>query len=114
MNNLNKEYIAKKIEDQYIVPNGHSIMASWLYDGFDIEHLIGDHHSDTSSIKSTIYDNDGNVLDKVDGVNNLSFLFWLADELKLEYVTYFGRGSQARELFEVIKTWSESSDDESK
>ena len=70
MNNLNKEYIAKKIEDQYIVPNGHSIMASWLYDGFDIEHLIGDHHSDTSSIKSTIYDNDGNVLDKVDGVKN--------------------------------------------
>jgi len=103
-----KEHIKKAIDDGVIVGNGHAIIDPKHYATFDVSHLDGTHSSDFRAGKTTIYDDDGIPLESVKGVNNLSFLYDLVDSLDLEYLTYFGRGTQARELVEVLTKWSNS------
>ena len=103
-----KEQIRKAIDDGIIVGNGHAIIAPEHYKAFDVSHLDGTHKSDFSAGKTTIYDDDGIPMESVEGVNNLSFLYHLVDSLDLEYLTYFGRGTQARELVSVLEKWSNS------
>jgi len=106
-----KEQIKKAIDDGIIVGNGHAIIAPKHYSTFDVSHLDGTHESDFSTGKTTIYDDDGIPLESVEGVNNLSFLYHLVESLNLEYQQYFGRGSQARELVEVLTKWSNSEEE---
>ena len=101
-----KEQIKKAIDDGVIVGNGHAIIDPKHYATFDVSHLDGTHESDFRAGKTTIYDEDGIPLESVEGVNNLSFLYDLVDSLDLEYLTYFGRGTQARELVEVLDKWA--------
>ena len=103
-----KEQIKKAIDDRVIVGNGHAIIAPEHYATFDVSHLDSNHKSDFSAGKTTIYDDDGIPMESVDGVNNLSFLYHLVESLGLEYNSYFGRGTQARELVEVLTKWSNS------
>jgi len=103
-----KEQIKKAIDDRVIVGNGHAIIAPEHYATFDVNHLNGNHKSDFSAGKTTIYDDDGIPMESVDGVNNLSFLYHLVESLGLEYHSYFGRGTQARELVSVLEKWSNS------
>jgi hypothetical protein len=57
------------------------------------------YRSDTSNPKSTIYGDDGNVLEKVEGVYNLTFLRRLAEAVGASTDTgMLGRGSDARIL----------------
>ena len=106
-----KEQIRKGIDDGIIVGNGHAIIAPEHYATFDVSHLDGTHSSDFSTGKTTIYDDDGIPMESVEGVNNLSFLYHLVESLNLEYQQYFGRGSQARELVEVLDKWANSEDE---
>ena len=105
---ISKEDVANAFEEGRIVDDGHTIYAPFLYEGFEVDHLIGTHYSDRSSYKSTLTDNAGNVIDSVEGINNLAFLFWLADEVGIEFRTMHGRGSQAQEIVEQLKKWIES------
>ena len=101
-----KEDIRKAIDDGTIVGNGHAIIAPEHYAAFDVSHLEGTHESDFSTGKTTIYDDDVIPLESVEGINNLSFLYSLVLQLDLEYRSYFGRGTQARELVEVLDRWA--------
>ena len=105
-----KEHIKKAIDDGIIIGNGHAIIDPKHYATFDVSHLDGTHKSNFSDLsgKTTIYDDDGIPLKSVEGVNNLSFLYHLVESLNLEYQQYFGRGTQARELVEVLTKWSNS------
>ena len=104
-----KEHIKKAIDDGIVVGNGHAIIDPKHYATFDVSHLDGSHQSDFSGSKSTIYSG-GVAVESVDGVCNLDFLYSLVNSLDLEYNTFFGRGTQARELVEVLTKWSNSND----
>ena len=65
-------------------------------------------YKESMKYQTTIYDDDGIPMESVDGVNNLSFLYHLVESLGLEYHSYFGRGTQARELVSVLEKWSNS------
>ena len=110
MMSYTKEHIKKAIDDGIIVGNGHAIIDPKHYATFDVSHLDGRHKSDFSTGKSTIY-TDGVAVKSVDGVCNLDFLYSLVNSLGLEYLTYFGRGTQARELVEVLTKWSNSEEE---
>ena len=110
--NYTKEQVKKAIDDGIIVGNGHAIIAPEHYEPFDVSHLDGTHESYFSTGKTTIYDDDGIPLESVEGVNNLSFLYSLVLQLDLEYQSYFGRGTQARELVEVLTKWANSEEEE--
>ena len=105
-----KEHIKKAIDDGIIIGNGHVIIDPNHYATFDVSHLDGRHKSDFSTGKSTIY-TDGVAVESVDGVCNLDFLYSLVESLNLEYQQYFGRGTQARELVEVLTKWSNSEEE---
>lgn len=105
-----KEQIKKAIDDGIIVGNGHAIIAPEHYATFNVSHLDGEHKSDFSAGKSTIF-TDGVAVESVDGVCNLDFLYSLVESLNLEYQQYFGRGTQARELVQVLTKWSNSEEE---
>lgn len=59
--------------------------------------------SDFSDHKSTIFDNKtGKPVESMEGVYGLDMLFDIVNQLKLNYLDRFGRGSQAREWQRVI------------
>lgn len=97
----------------FIDGDGHCI-----YDGevlrsngfpeFIVSETEVEHKSDTSSMKSTIFDKDGMIIETLKGVAALSLHYAVARALLLEPgVDYrddlLGRGYQARELAEAIK-----------
>jgi len=106
-----KEEIKKAIDDGIIVSNGHAIIDPAHYAPFDVSHLIKEHKSNFSSSKQTIY-TDGVAVESVVGVNNLDFLYSLVLQLNLDYVSYFGRGTQAVEMVEVLSRWAHSKEEE--
>jgi hypothetical protein len=93
-----------------VIGDGHTIYNPTFYAPYFTEEelreagLIRRYSSDTSSHKSTIFDpENGEVVDYVDGVYNLTFLTWLAAELGVkEYRECFGRGSQAQVIVSAI------------
>ena len=105
-----KEQIKKAIDDRIIVGNGHAILDPDHYATFDVSHLDGEHKSDFNAGKTTIY-TDGVAVNAVEGVYNLDFLYHLVESLGLEHQSYFGRGTQARELVEVLTKWSNSEEE---
>lgn len=91
-----------------VIGDGHTIFGPNFYAPYFTEEelreagLIRRYSSDTSNAKSTIF-RDGEVVDYVDGVYNLTFLTWLAAELGVtEYRECFGRGSQAQVIVSAI------------
>jgi len=97
----------------FIDGDGHCI-----YDGevlrsngfpeFIVSETEVEHKSDTSSMKSTIFDSDGMIIETLKGVAALSLHYAVARALLLEPgVDYrddlLGRGYQARELARAIK-----------
>lgn len=97
----------------FIDGDGHSIYEAEVLEkaGFPnilLEPITYVHKSDTRSIKSTIFDKDGNVIPELKGVAALELHYAVANALLLvagaDYNdTLLGRGFQARELAEAIK-----------
>jgi len=59
--------------------------------------------SDTSDPRSTIFDNDGNVMAKLRGVYGLRFLSRIARSFNIDSPGCLGRGFQARALTKAIR-----------
>lgn len=84
--------------------DGHSIMLPSFYVDLGwpeefIASLVTVYKSDTSSIKSTIFDHDGNILESLEGIDSLSFhreIAWMFDCDADARIS--GRGSQARDI----------------
>lgn len=105
-----KEKAQQALLDGKLVGDGHSIFRPSFYEPhFSLDELkdaglIQRYESDTSNPKSTIFDSEGNVMEYLYGVYNLSFLYWLARQLNVtEYRECFGRGSQAQALVDAIQ-----------
>jgi len=93
-----------------IVGDGHTIFSPKYYSPHFSEdelrgaNLIQTLESDYSNPKSTIFDAEGNPVDKIEGVYNLSFLYWLCGALGIDSDNdFFGRGSQAQELVRRLR-----------
>lgn len=93
-----------------IIGDGHTLFAPEYYaPHFTYEELVNarllrKHKSDFSSWKGTITSPDGVMVEELEAVYNLDFLYWLASEVGVtEYVRANGRGSQAQELVGYIK-----------
>ena len=107
---ITKELVRTALKDDTIWGDGHSILSPEGYHPhFDVSHLEETIKSDFSSGKSTIYVN-GRPVKEIKGVNNLTFLYWLANEIGLsseDYGSYNGRGTQARSIVGAIARWAE-------
>ena len=97
------------IADGKIIGDGHTIFNPSFYaphfseDELRKAKLIHTYKSDTSSHKSTIFSKDGKPMEKLEGVYNLVFLYWLCGALGIDSNNdYNGRGSQAQELVRRI------------
>jgi len=58
--------------------------------------------SDKSHYKSSLYDNDGRSVDFIEGIYGATLLYFIADNLNLEYESKMGRGSQAFAIRDAI------------
>ena len=98
------------LADGKVVGDGHTIFLPEFYaphfseDELRKARLIRTLESDFSNPKSTIFDRDGNPVEKMEGVYNLSFLYWLCGALGIDSNNdYNGSGSQASELVRRIR-----------
>jgi len=98
------------LADGKVIGDGHTIFLPEFYaphfteDELRKARLIQTLESDYSNPKSTIFDANGNPVDKMEGVYNLSFLYWLCGALGIDSNNdYNGRGSQASELVRRIR-----------
>jgi len=98
------------LNEGIIVGDGHTIFYPEYYaphfseDELRGARLIRTLESDYSNPKSTIFDANGKPVDKIEGVYNLSFLYWLCGALGIDSNNdYNGRGSQASELVRRLR-----------
>ena len=106
---ITKQLVRDALEDEIIFGSGHDIMLEDFYDKyFDVSHLVQTFKSDFSDHKSTIFVN-GEAVEELKGIYNLSFLHWLATEIGLtsdDYGSYTGRGFQAQAMERAIRGWA--------
>lgn len=107
MNNFNIK-VKNALDAGIIIGDGHSLYAPEFYEPFFTAdelfeaRLIQTHKSDGSH-KGSIYDDNGAIIDEVQGVYNLNFLYWVSGQLGIEETPRAnGRGSQAQELVRFI------------
>ncbi len=107
---FSKETIKNAIENGIIYPDGHSIINPEHYEGFDVTEITEVHHSDFSSPTTTIWGHDGEPKESMEGVYNLTFLYWVANQTEMEaegsLMPYGGRGSNARHIVKQLVEWS--------
>jgi hypothetical protein len=48
------------------------------------------------------------MLESLEGVYNLSFLYWVARRAGVEWTTAFGRGTEARHIVSALREWVEA------
>lgn len=90
--------------------DGHTIWKASVLEDFPqdiISRFVRAHKSNKKDYKSSIFDNEGKLMDSVEGVYGLSLLTAIAGDLGLNYEGKIGRGFQAREITESIKNWLE-------
>lgn len=106
---ITKQLVRDALEDEIIFNSGHDIMSDTFYDKFfDVSHLVKTFKSDFSDHKSTLFVN-GEPVEELKGIYNLSFLYWLAGEIGLtsdDYGSYGGRGFQAQAIERSIRGWA--------
>ena len=91
-----------------IIGDGQTLFAPEFCEPYftatELAHLIRKHKSDGESWKSTIFDENGEVIPELEAIYNLDFLYWLASKLGVtERTTAMGRGSQAQQLTGFIR-----------
>ena len=102
-----KEKIKDAIENGIIYGGGHGIIHPDHYEGFDVTEITTVHYSDFSSPTTTIWGHDGEPKESMEGVYNLTFLYWVAQKAGVEAETpYGGRGSNARHIVKKLVEWS--------
>ena len=106
---ITKELVRDALKDEIIFGSGHDIMVEDFYDKyFDVSHLVQTFKSDFSSLKSTLFV-DGEPVEELKGIYNLSFLYWLAQQIGLtsdDFGSYGGRGFQAQAIERAIRGWA--------
>lgn len=100
--------VQEALKDNIIIGDGHTLFAPEFYaphfTAEELAHLIHKHQSDGASWKSTIFDENGNVIPELEAIYNLDFLYWLAGQLGVtKNTTAMGRGSQAQQLVGFIR-----------
>jgi hypothetical protein len=88
--------------------DGHTIWKPSVLKEFSEElqsRFIKVQKSNKKDYKSTIFDNNGNVVDECEGIYGLSLLGTICNDLGLEYDSKIGRGFQARCYTESIENW---------
>jgi len=107
MSEVTKEMVRHGFEAGVINGDGHTIFDPKFYEnaGFDVSHLVSTFESDLSSGKSTIF-RDGVVQNSVTGVYSLMFHEWLGRAAGVEWMTAFGRGTQARRIAQALREWA--------
>ena len=108
----NTEFINRvkdALANNKIFSDGHTIFKVEFYapDFTEAElteaRLVQTYESNLSSHKSTIYDNEGQVLRSLTGVYNLDFLYWVAHKVGVtKHSDKGGRGSIASDLVRFI------------
>jgi len=88
--------------------DGHTIWKPTVLKSFPRaikERFIKVQKSNKKDYKSTIFDNNGNVVEECEGIYGLSLLGTICNDLGLEYESKLGRGFQARCYTESIQNW---------
>jgi hypothetical protein len=101
-----KPLIEKLLET--IGNDGHTIWKSSVLKDFSegiTSRFIKVQKSNKKDYKSTIFDNNGNVIEEIEGIYGLSLLGTICNDLGLEYDSKIGRGFQARCYTESIEKW---------
>ena len=109
---ITKDLVQEALKDETIFGDGHSLMSPEAYlPHFDVSHLEETFESDFSSHKSTLFVN-GQPVEQLKAVYNLTFLYWLANEIKVDHDAgqYGGRGFQARAIVRAIWDWANGED----
>ena len=106
---LIKEKAREALDAGVIIGDGHTLFAPEYYAPYftasDLAKakLITKHKSDGSP-KGTIFASDGSIVEELQAVYNLDFLYWLANKVGVtKSVQANGRGSQASELVGYIR-----------
>jgi hypothetical protein len=87
--------------------DGHSIYKPDLLKDFPEplqKRFVHTMESDTSHWKSTLYDHDGNVIDKIEAIHGLDVQEAIASDLGLEIGSFTGRGFRAQAAAQAIRT----------
>lgn len=111
---MNTKTFEQKVKDaidgEIIIGDGHTLFGADFYaPHFTASELadaglLRNHASNQESWKSTIFSDNGEVIDELFAVYNLEFLYWIANQIGVtESVRSMGRGSQARELVGYIR-----------
>lgn len=101
--------VKEALEARVIIADGHTLFSPEFYSPhFSAEELreaglIQVHESDGTA-KGSIFDNEGNLVEKLEAVYNLSFLYWVTAKMGItKYPRSSGRGFQAQELVDFIR-----------
>ncbi len=102
-----KDRVRQALEADVIIGDGHTLFAPEYYTGYftldEIGHLITKHKSDGTG-KGSIFAPNGSVIDELEAIYNLDFLYWVARHMGITTrVWREGRGSQAQELVGYIR-----------
>lgn len=101
-----KPQIEKLLET--IGNDGHTIWKASVLEEFSQElqsRFIKVQKSNKKDYKSTIFDNNGKVIEECEGIYGLSLLGTICNDLGLDYDSKIGRGFQARCYTESIEKW---------
>lgn len=88
--------------------DGHTVWKPSILKGFSEgiqSRFIKTIKSNKKDYKSTIFDNNGQVVDECEGIYGLSLLGTICNDLGLDYDSKIGRGFQARCYTESIQNW---------
>ena len=100
--------VSEALEAGVIEGDGHTLFSPEHYaphfskEELEEAGLIEVHESDGTP-KGTIFASDGTIIEKLEAVYNLDFLYWVASRVGVtEQTRSMGRGSQAQELVGFI------------
>ena len=107
-NQFSYQNVKAALEAGVISGDGHTIFAPEKYNKyFDVEHLVTDHAS-VGSGKHALFDLEtGERMESCMGIYNLTFMYWIGEQLGLEYRTTSGRGFQAQAIHKAVQDWVE-------
>ena len=107
---ITQELVEAALADDTIVGDGHSIIDPEHYEPhfprevLDEATLVHTHYSDGTA-KGSIFSPEGAMLESLEGVYNLEFLYWVARRAGVEWTTAFGRGTEARHIVAALRGW---------
>jgi hypothetical protein len=101
-----KDRVRQALDAKVVIGDGHTLFSPEFYAPYftldEIGHLITKHKSDGTG-KGSIFAPDGSVVDELEAIYNLEFLYWLARHMGITTSVWReGRGSQAQELVGYI------------